>query len=254
MPTSAQTTFSNLKLEPAIYPDLARFTAVTFQASKNIPRGTILAEVGGVNATSTITITASTSGGTFTLTTNSIVTGAITWSATNATLLANIQTAIDTAFGAPGGGHNFVPTAVALTAGIGTILLTAGNAYGAKPVAWTLQDSTTGGTGTTIASTTTGTVSAGVFGPYLSTNTDGTQTPKAIAMYDMQTDASSNVTFSSTSSQAGGEFGQTYLTAPVWISGYFQTTDLVGLDSNAVTVLKARFVSGNVSNGILCLP
>lgn len=257
MATTPMTTYSANELIPAIYPELARTDNVAIAASQNIAAGTILGEVGGINATSTITITASTSGGSFKLTTTVAPTlaqtGAINWSATNATLLANIQTALNAAYGTTGGAPNVVPTAVSLTAGIGTILLTSQNAFGGRPITWTLQDSTTGGTGVTVASTTTGVVNGGSFKARDTTATDGSQVAKVIAKFDMQTDVNGKVTFSSTSGQAGGPFGQTSDSAPVWITGYFYTQDLTGLDATAITQLghMERGGYGSGQGGIL---
>lgn len=78
------------------------------------------APVAGTDEVQTLTIGGTPTGGTFKISFGGKVTGAITWSATNATLLANIQAAIDAAYGT----NSAVAAAVALTAGIGTISLT----------------------------------------------------------------------------------------------------------------------------------
>jgi hypothetical protein len=240
-------------LQPAQNPQLARTDAVAIAASQTIAAGTVLGEVGNVNATSTITISAGTSGGTFKLTTTTAPTtaqtGAITWSGTNATLLANIQTALNAAYGTTGGNPNVVASAVSLTAGIGTILLTAQNAWSGQPIAWTLQDSTTGGSGTTVASTTTGVVPSGTFKAYSATATDGSQVPKCIAQCDMVTDSANPPNITLGGQAGGGEFGQTQLTAPVYTSGYFFTSDLVGLDTNAISLLGGHLVRGSAGSG-----
>lgn len=78
----------------------------------------------GTNEVQTLTIGGTPTGGTFKLAFDGHTTGAITWSATNATLLANIQAALDAL---PNVGTNgFVAAEGSLTAGIGTITLTAG--------------------------------------------------------------------------------------------------------------------------------
>lgn len=78
----------------------------------------------GTNEVQTLTIGGTPTGGTFRLAFDGFVSGAITWSATNATLLANIQAALDAM---PNVGTNgLVAAAGTLTAGIGTITLTAG--------------------------------------------------------------------------------------------------------------------------------
>ncbi len=75
----------------------------------------------GTNQVDTLTLDAT--GGTFKLTCGGQTTAAITWSATNGTLLANINTAVRAC--ATVGGTAETATAGTLTAGVGTVLLTA---------------------------------------------------------------------------------------------------------------------------------
>lgn len=240
--------FSGNEIQPAYAPELARENAVGIAPSQTIAAGTVLGEVGNVNAVYTITIGAGTSGGHFTLTTTAPIaegpTGNIAWNATNATLLASLQSALNTTFGTTGGTANVLAAAGTLAAGIGTILLTFQNALGGQPVTMTLADSTTGGAGTTIASTTTGVAPTGTYKAYSSTNSDGSQASKCISKYDLVTDASGNITFGLQS--GGGEFSQTELTAPVWIAGFFNTIDLTGYDGTL-----GSLVSGSPTNGVV---
>lgn len=251
MGSTYTTRFSCNQLEPVQPTALASTDSVGIAASQTIAAGTLLGEVGNVNAVSTITISAATSGGSFKLTPTTAPittqTGAINWNATNATLLSNIQTQLNTTYGTTGGSPNVVATAGTLAAGIGTILLTAQNGWGGQPITWTLQDSTTGGTGTTIASTTTGVIPSGSYKAYSSTATDGSQFPRVFAQYDMATDASGNITLGVQS--GGGEWGQTPLTAPVWKSGHFNTQDVSGLDSNGLALLGGRLIRGSLTSG-----
>lgn len=78
---------------------------------------------------------------------------------------------------------------------------------------------------------------------YADGNSDGSQTAKAIAMYDFTTDASGNVTIANDTSV-------TYHTAPVYKAGTFRTSELTGLDAAAVTDL-GRLLSGTVADGVL---
>jgi hypothetical protein len=80
----------------------------------------------GTDEVQTLTIGGTPTGGTFILRFEGNNIGPITWSATNVTLLANIQAALDAhpALGTNG----CVASAGSLTAGIGTILLTFGAA------------------------------------------------------------------------------------------------------------------------------
>jgi hypothetical protein len=80
------------------------------------------APTAGTNEVQTLTIGGTPTAGTFKLVYDGWTTAAITWSATNATLLANINAALDLL---PNGAASaIVATAGTLTAGIGTVLLT----------------------------------------------------------------------------------------------------------------------------------
>lgn len=78
----------------------------------------------GTSEVQTLTIGGTPTGGTFKLAFDGQTSGAITWSATNNTLLANIQAALDALTNI--GTNGVVAAAGTLTAGIGTITLTFG--------------------------------------------------------------------------------------------------------------------------------
>lgn len=109
---------------------------------------TVGAPTAGTNAVQTLTIGGTPTSGTFRLSLEGIRTAAITWSATNATLLANMNTAMDAAWGT----SSVVATANSLTAGIGTITLTFG-ANRAKQVVGVIAiaDNSLAGTAPTLA-------------------------------------------------------------------------------------------------------
>lgn len=90
------------------------------------------------------------------------------------------------------------------------------------------------------------TATPGTYAAYASGNSDGTQTPKAILQYSCIIDAAGNV-------QLAGEWGQSQKGVPVYVGGgaIFDTTQLIGLDANAVTKLGAALVEGTVSAGQL---
>jgi hypothetical protein len=116
--------------------------------------GRILTNAGvpgaGTNEVQTLTIGGTPTAGTFTLTFEGYTTGAITWSATNATLLANINAALDALPNV--GTSGIVATAGTLTAGIGTILLTcSGGNVQKKAVATMTATSSLTGTSPTLA-------------------------------------------------------------------------------------------------------
>lgn len=76
----------------------------------------------GVNEIQTLTFGGTPAGGTFQIRFNNRVSGNISWSATNATLVSNIDTALEAMFNIGTGG---VVTAVGtMTAGVGTITVT----------------------------------------------------------------------------------------------------------------------------------
>jgi hypothetical protein len=104
----------------------------------------------GTNEVQTLTIGGTPTGGTFKLALDSSKTAAITWSATNSTLLANINTALDAL---PWGASAIVATAGTLTAGIGTVLLTFSSGALAKRAVntMTVADNSLTGTSPTLA-------------------------------------------------------------------------------------------------------
>lgn len=141
----------------------------------------------GTNEVQTLTIGGTPTGGTYKLALDGVPTGAVTWSATNATLLSNLNTALDAVFGTA----SIVATAGTLTAGIGTVLLTfSGNEYARRAVnTMTVYDNSLTGTTPTlaIAETTPGVNATGLGTPkggtvldttngkaYINTGTDTT--------------------------------------------------------------------------------
>jgi hypothetical protein len=113
------------------------------------------AVVAGTNEVQTLTIGGTPTGGTFQLAFEGRNTGDITLSATNATLLANMNAALDAAYGT----SSIVAAAGTLTAGIGTVTLTFGANYAkrAVPTMTVAQNALTGTSPTlAIAETTPG--------------------------------------------------------------------------------------------------
>lgn len=112
---------------------------------------------GGTSEIDTLTIQSSTSGGTFTITVaGGRTTAAISWSATNATLVANVDAALENLNVIGTGG---VTTAVGtMTAGIGTITITmtGKNAKMDFPALSIGTNSLTGGAAPTLTTTTAG--------------------------------------------------------------------------------------------------
>src|SRR4030095_42426 len=114
------------------------------------------APVAGTDEIQTITIGGTPTGGTFALTFEGFTTAPISWNATNATLIAAIDAALEAL---PNIGTGNVVTAVGtMTAGIGTATVTFSNALGKKAVS-TMTVANNSLTGTTptvrVAATTT---------------------------------------------------------------------------------------------------
>lgn len=104
----------------------------------------------GTDEVQTLTIGGTPTGGTFKLAFESLITAAIAWSATNATLIANIDAALEAL---PNIGTGGIATAAGtLTAGIGTITLTFGGNRTKQAVATiTVADNSLTGTSPTLA-------------------------------------------------------------------------------------------------------
>lgn len=110
----------------------------------------------GTSEVQTITIQTSTSGGTFTLTlANGRTTAPITWSATDATLIADVDAKLEAL---PAIGVGGVSVSDGLTSGIGTmaVTFTGKNARQDMPTLTVTNNLITGGTIPTIAQTTPG--------------------------------------------------------------------------------------------------
>lgn len=248
MPTTPVVTYSNNQVKPYIRPDLASMVAVKLAASLDLAAGTVLGEATGTNELQSITITGSPTGGTLTISYAGQTTGDIAYNAQ----ASAVQTALE-ALSNVGDGN------VKVTGGplpIQPILIEFIGALGAGNRAEvTTTNSFTGGSSpnTTVATARAGAAGTlGTFKAYDNDNTDGSGVAKAILPFAVQTDSAGKITYSDTTAQAGGEWGETQASVPVYIAGYFHTDDLVGLDSVAVGQM-GRMVVGIPSDGIFAL-
>lgn len=215
--------------------------AVNLPPSTTILKGTVLGQVTtAVNDVQTLTAGAAT-GGTYTLTVNNPVGNAQTTTplAFNANAAAQ-QTAL-LALSNVGAGNLVV-------SGAGPFVYTFGGTLAGRPIPLITVNGAllTGGSAHTIAHTTTG-VMVGVFKAYATGNGDGSQVPKAIAKYDMTTDAAGDIAYSISASS--GEWGQTTRSAPVYFKGIFKCEQLIGLDAGAVTIM-GHLWNGSITTGI----
>lgn len=107
---------------------------------------------------------------------------------------------------------------------------------------------------TLAAGTVLGEVAAtpGVFGAYATGNSDGTETAKAILVYDVVTDPDGKATFGAAGSP-GYDHGYKQLEVPVYIAGYFKTTELTGLDAAGLADMSGRLVLGVIADGVISI-
>lgn len=122
------------------------------------------APTAGTNEVQTLTIGGTPTGGTFKLTYDGWTTAAITWSSTNATLLSNINTALNAL---PNGGTSYIVASDStLSSGIGDLLLTFSGGTVAKRAVNTITIGDNSLTGTTptlaVAETTPGVNASGL--------------------------------------------------------------------------------------------
>ncbi len=238
MSTSAKTTYKGQGIVPVYDPgDDLVIQDVKLPAGVSLVAGTILGQVTVASATNdaqTVTINGSPTGGTFVLVFAGQVTAAIAYNATSATVQAALE-----ALSTIGAGN------VAVSGSAGgpyTCTFQAACAALDQPDL-THIDSLTGGSSpnVSIVHTTHGNPGGMYCKTYASGNSDGSQTPVAILMYDVVVDTFGNMTW------GGGDYGEVHPAAPAYFTGTFRCSELTGIDSNAVTKL-GRLVSGDTSH------
>jgi len=147
-------------------------------ANREAPLTSAGAPGAGTDEVQTLTIGGTPTGGTFRLKFKSFITAAITWTATDATLVSNIDTALG-ALGSIGGASNITAAAGTVSSGIGTITLTfvVNNGKKVQPLITVFSNSLTGTSPTlAIAETTPGVTASGrgaAKGTHLTDTTNG---------------------------------------------------------------------------------
>ncbi len=97
---------------------------------------------------------------------------------------------------------------------------------------------------------------SGFYAPYNPSGADGTEHPVGFLIWDISIDTLGNITLTTTPG-APGEFGITLGEVAIYIGGYLKGEDLlqegdVGkIDDAALALLNARWVYGDLTNGIL---
>jgi len=100
------------------------------------------------------------------------------------------------------------------------------------------------------AGTVCGVVSqSGAAKAYANGNSDGSETAKIIAVYDMYSDGT-NVSLTSGSALLAGETADS---APFYVAGFFECDQLTGLDANGIADMGARIIGANTVSGVLAL-
>jgi hypothetical protein len=100
-----------------------------------------------------------------------------------------------------------------------------------------------------LAGTVLGEIAAtpGVFAPYATGASDGSQIPKMILPQDCSTDAAGLIT------GADAPLGDTRKDVHAFFAGTFRTNDLVGLDAGGLTASGWRLIFGTIANGAVRL-
>jgi hypothetical protein len=248
MPIAPYDVYTQSELTPAMFPERMLKASLPVTANLHMLKGTVVGVSTASAEDDVQTLTqASATGGAFTITFGFgtvYTTAPIPYNATAAQVQAALQGLTNI------GAGNVSCTGGAL--GSSGVVCTFGGALANQPqplMAVNNAGLTGSGAAVTVAHTTTG-VANGAMEPYLSTNTDGSQTPIGILVIEVSTDTQGNVTYGPL--PVGNGFGAIRHVAPIAISGYFNTADLTGLDTNAVSKL-GRLIEGTTSVGVLCV-
>jgi hypothetical protein len=234
MPLNPQVTFTSSKIRP-LNPEQARTIAVRLPAGVTYSAGQVLEEVNlaAQNEVQTITLGGTPAGGSFTLVYPSARgfdhAGPIAWSATGATLAANIQAALDAEFG----------TGQTVVTGTGPFTVTySGSEVSNRDMAMPTVINNLTGTSPTVTLATSTPGSAGIVGCY---QAYASGNARAVLEGNVRTDAMGNII---------DEFGNTNaFTAVAFNKGFFLASDIVGLDATAVPTDGTAGTLGKLKSG-----
>ena len=251
MPLGPVRTYTLDKLQPA-HPTEVSERQVAFAPNTYYPKGTIVGQIStsSVNDVQTIHNAAVATGGSFTLTIptvdniGTVTSPALAWNISN----ADLQTAITNLYLAAGYPDTSVITITNGPMASADVTVTFSGGLANTPLtAMTIALSLTGSTPSyTIVHTTTGAYQNS-FRAYASGHSDGSQTARGICVYDFRTDEAGRVIYGGANTVP--EFGERYLTAPIYVKGRFYISDLTGLDSTAVGQL-GRLETGTLAQNI----
>lgn len=208
------------------------------------PEGTVLGQVLGtgtdVNEVQTITPSGTISGGTFALVFDGLSTTPLAFNAPNATIQAALEALPNVGPGGivvAGGLFNAIATTYTFSAQLG----------GKRQTPLGVNSLLTGGGGVTVTVTTPGKSAAGYWGGYndaASGASAGLATAKRILQYATRVDGQGK---HYGGSDLGADHNAFLRAVPAYIAGTFLTSQLVGLDANAVTDL-GRIIAGDVAS------
>lgn len=248
MPIAPYDVYTQSELTPAMFPERMLKASLPVSANLHMPKGTVVGVCTSSAEDDVQTLTqASATGGTFTITFGFgtvYTTAPIPYNATAAQVQSALQALPNI------GAGNVSCTGGAL--GSSGVVCTFGGGLANQPqpiMAVNNAGLTGSGAVVTVGHTTVG-VANGAMEPYASGNSDGSQTPVGVLVVEVSTDTQGNVTYGPL--PIGNGFGAVRHVAPIAISGYFNTADLTGLDTNAVSKL-GRLIEGTTSAGVLCV-
>jgi hypothetical protein len=235
---TAINTFSNVGLQPAYAPELAVTKQFRLKASTTYAAGQVLEEIIGTNALQKLVISGVPTGGTFTLTFGAQTTAGIAFGASNEVIRAAIE-----ALSSVGAGNVKVTGGWNDTGGIWNIEWRGALGQAAQSTLTCAVTSLTGGSAAQATSSVTAGAAGtpGTMGPYASTDSSPQGVARGILKYACTTDASNNIT------GPGGYWGETVLTASVYVSGFFNSADLTGLTDQNIGDFGS-IVSGSLAS------
>ena len=96
------------------------------------------------------------------------------------------------------------------------------------------------------------TAQPGTYAAYGALHTDGTQIPKGLLAYDVETDSSGNISVTGLIAPFGVP-APTVQSVGMYYSGTFACSELTGMDANALAVLGGHLISGDLTSGVICI-
>jgi len=248
MPIAPFDIYTQSELTPAMFPERMLKASLPVAANQHMLKGTIVGICTATAANDEQTLSeSSATGGTFTITFGFgtvYTTAPIPYNAT----AAQVQSALQAL---PNIGTGNVTCTGGSLGSAGVVCTFGGNLANQPQPVMAINNAGLTGSGAAVSVTHTVVgVANGAMEPYSSGNTDGSQTPVGILVVEVSTDTQGDVTYGPL--PTGNGFGSIRHIAPIAISGYFNSADLTGLDTNAVTKL-GRLIEGTTSVGVLCV-